>query len=156
MIYDTPGIPQQTGVTATAATLDHLRRTKPWVRFISVMCFIGGALLLVAGFLFAVIGSSIPGLGNAGLRGVTGVLLGGVYLLLALLYIFPGLYLWRYADAIASLIRSPQSLALEEAMRNQASFWRLVGILTAIVVTLYLIFFAFFVVFGTLGALLGR
>jgi hypothetical protein len=79
--------------------------------------------------------------------------LGGLYLLLAFLYIFPGLYLWRYANAIDSLVNAPQSLTLEEAMKHQTSFWRFIGILTAVMLIIYAVAFCLVMVFGVFGAM---
>lgn len=153
MIQNIPGTPPPIGVAVTAATIEHLRRAKPWVRFFAVMCFIGSALLVVFGLLFAVMGSALPSMfGGSGSPGV-GIGVGIAYLLLALLYIFPGLYLWRYANAIDSLVQHPQSLTLEEAMKHQTAFWRFVGILSAVMISIYAVILVLMVLFGALGAL---
>ncbi|HEX4959264.1 MAG TPA: DUF5362 family protein [Thermoanaerobaculia bacterium] len=152
MIHDIPGAPPPIGLAVTAATIEHLRRTKPWVRFLSVMCFIGSALLVVFGLLLAVMGSALPAMFGGSSNPIGGLSLGIVYLLLALLYIFPGLYLWRYANAIDSLVRYPQSLTLEEAMKHQTAFWRFVGILSAVMLVIYAVALVLVVVFGALGA----
>jgi Family of unknown function (DUF5362) len=155
MIYDSPGT-AQAGVAVTAATIEYLRRAKPWVRFLAVMAFIGSAFLVVAGIGLALLGGALPML--SGSRGsalggaFTGGALGAVYLLLALLYIFPGLYLWRYADAIGSLVTNPQSLTLEDAMKHQTAFFRFIGILTAVMLALYAVMLCFFVLFGAMSA----
>jgi hypothetical protein len=149
MIYDAPATPP---VVATPATLNHLRRAKPWVRFISVMTFIGAAFMMLGGLFITLMGSSIPGFSEAGIPYVGGAL-GIVYLLLALLYLFPGLFLWRYANAIDSLLRNQQSVALEEAMKHQTSFWRFVGIMMAVILVIYLLIFLGAIVFGALGAM---
>jgi uncharacterized membrane protein (DUF485 family) len=153
MIQDIPGTPPPIGVTVTAATIEHLRRTKPWVRFFAVLSFIGSALLVVLGLMLAVMGSALPTMfGASGNPGV-GVGVGIAYLLLALLYIFPGLYLWRYASAIDSLVQHPQSLTLEEAMRHQTAFWRFVGILSAVMIAIYAVILVLVVMFGAIGAM---
>jgi len=153
MIQDIPGTPPPIGVAVTAATIEHLRRAKPWVRFIAVMSFIGSVLLVVLGLVLAVMGSALPAMFGGSSNPGVGIGMGIVYLLLALLYIFPGLYLWRYANAIDSLVRYPQSLTLEEAMKHQTAFWRFVGILSAVMIAIYAVIFALAAVFGVLGAL---
>jgi hypothetical protein len=143
MIQDIPGTPPPVGVTVTAATIEHLRRTKPWVRFMSVLAFIGSGVMALVGLL-ALLGSTFQGLP----RGVGSWGIGLVYLLLAVLYIFPALYLWRYADAINSLGNPPDSLALEEAMKHQAAYWRFIGILSVAFILGFVVILGLLVVFG--------
>lgn len=150
MIHDAPAT---SPVVVTAGTLEHLRRAKPWVRLVAVLTFIGAALLVAAGLLMSVMGSAIPGFSEGMGAPFAGAAIGIVYLLIALLYVFPGLYLWRYANAIDSMVRNPQSLTLEEAIKHQTSFWRFVGIMTVVVLILYALIFVFAVVFGAMGAL---
>jgi hypothetical protein len=60
-------------------------------------------------------------------------------LVLSLLYLPPALFLWSYAGGIAELQRGGGQLALEKAIRSQKSFWKYVGILTCVVMGLYVI-----------------
>lgn len=95
-----------------------LQRTKPWVRFIGVLLWIGVALMMLGGVI--VLFSSIMGMsamnqngaGNLGLQ--AGVMVGIAisYLIMSLLYIYPAVKIWKYGSYIAKLVssRSPEDL----------------------------------------------
>jgi hypothetical protein len=117
---------------------DMLRQTKPWVRFISVMMFIAGALMVLFGLFFMVGGAARMPIGLAGF--------GIVYIVIAIIYIIPAVFLWMYADRMAVFLRNKSSGTLASALEAQKSFWKFMGILTLIILCLYgLAIFAVFV-----------
>ena len=123
-------------VLLTADGRKFLKQTRPWVRFMSIIVFIGAAVSLLVGlmsFLFEVTGSLFGAQDEVfgGLRG-GGFILGLVYFVLAILYIPPGIFLTRYAAAIRTLESTGTSKALENALKYQKSFWRYIGMLTVV------------------------
>lgn len=120
-----------------------LRQTKPWVRFISVLMFIGSAFLALGGAIMMAAGA-------AGGPRVPGAFAGIVYVFMAILYVIPAVFLWRYADRIGSFMlhRTPGTLA--HALEAQKSFWKFVGILTLIVLCIYATLAIFFI-FGAIA-----
>jgi hypothetical protein len=62
-----------------------------------------------------------------------------LYILVALFYVFPGMYLRRYAAGIRNVMNLRASEHLEAALEAQKAFWRLMGILTAIILGLYVV-----------------
>ncbi len=141
-----PGLP-----SVTAVMLAHLRATRPWVRFVSVVGFVMVGMLIVVAILMVGLGTFRHGLGALG-----GAALGLLYLLIALLYVFPSLFLARYATAIRAFERARDSSSLEAALAAQKSFWRFVGILTLVVLCFYLVVLALAFAAGVLGALFHR
>jgi hypothetical protein len=129
----------QSSGQATPLMEQYLTQTRPWVRLISVLTFIGaGLMIIMAIFVFFAVGM-VAGAGG-GAFGSLGMAGGSVvalfYILLAALYIMPGLYLARYASTITRL-RTDKSLGVvEEALGHQRSFWRFVGIMTTIALVL--------------------
>lgn len=154
--YTPPGSPlagpQSYGVSAegvSTTTLEHLRGTKPWVRLLSVLSFIG-AFFMVLGGLAMMVGAGF--LGEAGLEGMAGVGIGAAYLLFAVIYIFPALWMWRYASSIQTLLSSRRAADLDTAMRNQKAVWRFFGIIAMVILVLYAVILVGAIVFGALGA----
>lgn len=124
-----------------AAVMESLRQTKPWVMFLGVMGFIGAGFLLLGGGVVAVVGlPDVPG----------GRAFGLAYVAFAVVYVFPSLFLTRYAKAIRELLAGGGNEALAQAIEQQKKFWRFVGISMVVFMGLY---FALIVVFGTLGAM---
>lgn len=133
--------PQESYGPITPLMIEHLRATKPWVRLMSIILFISVALI----FLGAGIILLMPtGMGGSGFS----LLIAVVYLALGALYLFPAYFLHQYASSIRNLEQGGGDVAMEEALRNQKSFWRFVGITTLVVICIY----AVVLVFVMLGA----
>lgn len=114
-----------------------LSGTRPWVRLVSLLGFLGAAFMFFVGLMMAVGGSFLPAdaaLGSGGLA-----VLGVIYACMGLLYFIPSLHLWRYGSRIEAYLRDPQEAQLEQALEAQRRFWKFVGILAAISI---LFFFA--------------
>jgi len=113
--------------------IEALRQTKPWVTFLAVLGFIGCSLMVIGGLVMLVSGAAIGGMKGGAIGGALGL----VYILMALLYFFPSYYLLQYGGGIKRFMLSRTSPDLESALNSQKSFWRFVGILTAIVMCIY-------------------
>jgi len=143
----------------TPLAQQYLDQTRPWVRFMSVMTFVGaGLMVLIALALMAA--TLIGGVAAGNARGLPGLLggglVGGFYLLLACVYIPPALYLGRYASAIARLKIGGTSDELEQALKHQKSFWRFAGIVTVISIVLGVVVLGLSVVVGIVAAMRAR
>jgi anti-sigma-K factor RskA len=77
-----------------------------------------------------------------------------LYVALACVYIAPGLYLSRYANAIKRLKVNSTAAGLEEALKHQKSFWRFIGILTAISLAVAVVVVGLAIVAGVIGAMM--
>ena len=71
--------------------------------------------------------------------GSMGALISLVYLLIGALYFFPTLKLSQYASRIARLRVTKSEVDLSAALEAQRSFWAFVGIVTLVVLCLYLV-----------------
>jgi hypothetical protein len=111
--------------------VEQLRGTRPWVLFLAVMGFVGAGLMVLLG-LFTFAAGSL-GSGRDKLPGAIGL----VYVVLAALYVWPSLYLLRYGSAITRLVRDPHMERLGVALGHQRAFWKLLGIMTVVVMALY-------------------
>lgn len=124
-------------IAVTQTMLDHLKATKPWVRFMSILMFICTAFMFIAGLLL-MISFSMP----AGMSGAAfGPIIGIIYWVMGLLYIAPGIFLFKFASSIDDLLKGGGDVALEMALGSQKSFWRFTGIVSLVVICLYGLFF---------------
>lgn len=124
------------GGLMTDSIVSSLRKTRPWVLLLSVLGFIGAAFMVIAAVPM-LLGSGFmatEGLDAAGAFGGASMLIGmGVfYLILGVIYFMASLYLLRYAGSIKRAVAGMQVADLEVALSQQASFWKLMGILTLI------------------------
>lgn len=115
----------------TEEMVNALRGTKGWVLLIGILIFIGAAFMVLAGIGMiaggAAIGGAAPGMPSGMFAGM-----GIAYLLIALLYIFPALYLIKYSSAIGRLVSGGQEADMEAALHQQRKFWKFVGVLALI------------------------
>jgi hypothetical protein len=137
--------PEVLPVNLTANAQRHLSQTGPWVRFLSIMMFIGAAFIILAGaglvlMGLAGLGSSTNPFGSGSMPSGMAFLLGPIYIVMALLfYAMPGIFLFRYASAIKALKLTPSALALEAALRNQKTFWRYLGIMAIVMLAIFVL-----------------
>ena len=127
--YQGGGVP--VGVSAT--TMDVLRRTRPWVLFLSILGFIGTGLMLIAAIVITAattIASSRSGIGPPAWIGL-------VYVVMALFCFVPAVLLWRYGSRIGTLSARGHVEDLERALDAQRVFWRLTGIFVITGIVLY-------------------
>ncbi|MEZ5536081.1 MAG: DUF5362 family protein [Thiolinea sp.] len=122
----------------TDSIVASLRKTRPWALLLSILGFIGSAFMVIAAVPMLLGGGMMGGGAMQGMEGAQmfggGMMIGmGVfYLIIAITYFMASLYLLRYAGSIKRAVAGMQVGDLEQALAQQASFWKLMGILTLI------------------------
>lgn len=138
--YEPPGVdpdPECTDDTPVPPiVLEHLRCTRPWVKFCSLAGYItSGFLILIAFITLRSVTTRFP------LHTV--FLASGFFLVLAILFIIPSLWLSRYEKSITRLTVSNRIEDLEMAISYQRAFWKQMGIMILLMLIIYLITIAF-------------
>jgi len=143
--------PEEYGAV-TAAMVQSLVETRPWVYFLAVLGFVvAGFMVLAAIVAFAVVAFAQSFSSDFGAGGVViGAMYAVFYIVIAGLYLWVSYYLYRYATAIRELKTTNSSASMERALNSQRSFWRLVGIMTAI----YMGFLVLAIVVGVIAAII--
>ncbi|HYE53338.1 MAG TPA: DUF5362 family protein [Chitinophagaceae bacterium] len=123
----------------------YLHETARWAKFLAIVGFIACAFIVLAGIFAGSIMSSMgDGFGMAGL----GVGAAIMYILIALLWFFPCLFLYRFAVRTQVALRNNEQQNLTAGLANLKSYFKFVGILTIIFISIYLLIF----IFAMLGA----
>ena len=135
-------------IVVSESALGYLNATRPWVKFLAIVGFVFIGLMVIVGLIMTFAFSALPA--QPGTPALFGPIFGVLYILMAFLYVMPCLFMYRYAKAIAAIPGTGQG-ALEEALKNQKSFWKFMGILMIVVLCLY----ALFIVLGVLLAVVG-
>lgn len=139
----------------SGAAIQKLAATKPWVRLLSVISFIASGFMLLASGSLVLMGtvSSIVASGRSGsaLPASFGIAIAIAYAVFAIIYLYPGVKLWKYANSIARLMHTQSEVDLVDALDQQRGFWKFIGVMVAIIIGLYVIAMVLMVV-GVAGA----
>ena len=132
-----------------------MRRTKGWARFLSVLAYVGSALMILAGIGMIAAGA-MGGLAAGGRSGfAAGVpfgFMGALYIVMSLLYLVPAFLLGRYATRIGGLVQRQTELDLVAALDAQRAFWKFVGVLTLVILAIYAVGFVILMITLMAGA----
>lgn len=136
--------PTDFGITPTA--INFLTEIRKWVNFLAILGFIMVGLMalfsLFAGAIFSAfstqMGTAFPIGGFAGF----------IYILIALLYFFPILYLYRFGSNLKAALATRNSKSLEKAFSNLKSHYKFIGILAIITLSFYVIAFVIGIIAG--------
>lgn len=139
----------------SVGVLEQLRRSKSWVRLISVVGIIFSALSLIPGvgmilastsdnaqMAMAMTGSAMP----------SGVFIGlGIfYLVVSVLALTAFIKLFSYASAINKAVNAADAAEVESALKKLAGFWKYAGILTLLWIIIMVFFFVAMVGMATM------
>ena len=119
----------------TEVMTEALRGTKVWVKLMGVLLFIGAAFTLL-GALAAFAMPAMMGAGKGAMPIGVMAFMALLYVAIALVYVFLGLYLLKYSGAIGRLLRDGRAASMEAALQAQQKFWRLAGIIALVVVVI--------------------
>ena len=119
----------------------YLTETAKWGKFLSVLGFILCTFMLLGGIIFATMSNDLErsmnrdGFSSREFRGL-GATMAITYIVIAVLYFFPCLYLLRFSSYVQAAINSGEQEKLTTAFMSLKSLFRFVGICTLIVVGL--------------------
>lgn len=118
-------------------TLKDLDRTRKWSMFLAILGFIGIGLM-VTGFVIAIVFLSVFDTGASKLGAVESLIMIPI-LLIALLYFFPILYLYRFSKHTAIAVKSADNNEMKLAFRYLRRYYVFIGILVIVVLVIYFI-----------------
>ncbi len=138
---DTPSAPTSQALDQNALT--EIQGMKPWLRFMSVLGFIGSAMCLLAALGMVAAGALIPAGQNADANPAASAFfmfgLAILYVLLAIPYLFLSLRLHRAANVAGDVLAQPTAENLAAFLTHHRKFWKLIGILSIAGIFLYII-----------------
>lgn len=143
------------GLTIDPVIKSHLSETARWGKFLAIIGFICCALIVLGGI---VVVSSLGtlqrtyGMNEGVSLSAFGPGIVVLYICIAILYFFPCLFLLRFSNKMKSALIADNQAELAGSFQNLKALFRYVGILTIIVLSIYVLF----ILFGGLGLLLGR
>ncbi len=142
-------------------SIAHILETAKWAKFIAIVGFVVVAFLLVLAFFM---GFFLPSINSAelenlnanemgGLMSMMGPMLSVIYILIALLYFFPVLFLFNFSNMAMKAIKQNDNELLNSSFNQIRRHFKFIGILTLIGVLVYAIIFIGSILGGALGAM---
>ena len=121
----------------TSAAKRFLSETASWGKFIAILGFVGIGIMV----LFAVFAGSIfDSLPQAQTMPFDfGFAMSGVYLVLALLYVFPALYLFQFSTKMKKALQNKDDEVLATAFEKLKSHYKFIGVFSIIMISLYVL-----------------
>jgi uncharacterized membrane protein YjgN (DUF898 family) len=134
------------GLSIDPISKGHLSEAARWAKFLAIVGFIVCILIVLigifAGSIFEMYSSSryegFDSGAKVSTRGI-GAMLSGFYIILAVLNFFPCLFLFNFASRMKAALLSNDQDILNSSFQNLKKTFRYVGILTIILLSLYLI-----------------
>ncbi|WP_347838087.1 hypothetical protein [uncultured Draconibacterium sp.] len=150
--YVTGKIKQQLELTETINR--DLHAAGKWSYFLSIVGFIGTGLMVIAGLTVSIVMAFLPNK-EADIFPFPPVLLGLLYLIMAVVYFFPILYLFRFSNSIKSAVALKQQQQLAKAFTNLKAHYKTFGIIMIVFLCLYPILIIGMVLFGIFSGIGG-
>ena len=128
-----------------------LREIGKWCFFFSILGFVSILFFVITAILMGTVYAPMIDLVTAqqGLPGVSlYVML--VYLVVAVLYIMPVLYLFKFSRKVKVALATKSDDTLAEALENLKSHFKFIGVVTIITISLYVLLFGFSLIAGSL------
>ena len=124
----------------------HLSETARWGKFLAILGFILCALIVIVGIFFGTFLGSLMGrtenpYGSVGYSSSFGAVAAVAYIFFAVVYFFPCLFLFRFSTKMKTALNANEQTDLTLAFQNLKSLFRYVGIITVILLGIYLIIF---------------
>ncbi len=135
--------------------IPYLAEAAKWAKFLSIIGFIFCALIilvaLLSGTILSTLFSQLETQSSANLGSISGTIIIIYYILIAVLYFFPCLFLFNFASKMQTAIRNNDQIYLNNSFRNLKSLFKFWGILTVIGLCICVIAVIFAVIAGAIG-----
>lgn len=127
----------------------HLSETAKWGKFLAILGFVVCGLIIIVGLFFGTIFSSLmsrsPEVSYEGniSSGSVGAMAAIIYIIIAVVYFFPCLFLYRFSTKMKTALNGNEQTDLTLSFQNLKSLFRYVGVITVILLAIYLLIFLF-------------
>jgi hypothetical protein len=141
----------QNNLVLNDLAIDALRTSAKWTMFLSIVGFIFIGLMLIGGAIMTVSLAAIPddpAFGGINPFGAVKNFIGIIYLVMAAIYFFPVLYLYKYSKGVKEALNFNNSEVLAEALQNLKSHYKFIGILTIVLLCVYALAFIGIIIFA--------
>lgn len=154
----TPEIPVRKELTLSYISINFLKETAKWAKFISIVGFVLIGLMVIIGLLLGTVMTAFSAMIPSDLPEGTpnpaafSWIFSAIYIIISGIYFFPVYYLFNFSSKLKSAINSNSQIKLEESFKNLKSHYKFMGIFLIIGIVIYASMFLFI---GGMGLLAG-
>ena len=138
----------ETKIELTTDSINSLDTIWRWASFFSVLGFIMIAFLILLGIMMGFLFSALD---NGTLGSGFKYVLVFIYIVMGAVYFLPVLYLFRFSNWTKKAIRNRNSLDLSVAFKNLKSHFQYVGIMTIVLIGIYILLIFGIIIFKAIG-----
>lgn len=124
-----------------------------WANFLAIIGFIMIGIIVIvaifAGSVISTMASQYPG--SSAFGAIGGGFITVLYLIIAGIYVFPVLYLYRFATKMKLALRTDNQESLSSSFENLKSHYKFIGILMIITLALYALGILIVIIGGLAG-----
>ena len=128
-----------TDLSLSPRAISFLTETRKWVNFLAILGFIAIGLMVLSGQ------TGMSAIGGSAFFGV-------IYIIVALIYFFPVMYLYKFGTNLKTALAIRDGRALERSFENLKSHYKFIGII-AIIGSAFYAFWILIMVFAGVGAM---
>lgn len=130
------------GLSIDPTAKSHLGEAARWGKFLAIMGFIFCGLFVVMGLFFSTMMASLSSYSSGydnGMASGLGTMMAVIYIIIAAVYFFPCLFLFRFASKMKEALLTNEQDALNTSFQNLKSLLKFFGIITIIFLVLWLL-----------------
>lgn len=117
----------------------NLREAAKWGKFLGIMGFIFCGLLVIIGFFAGTIFSRAFSQMGGDMKMGMGSFMTIIYILIAILYFFPCLYLFNFSTKMQRALQENDQGSLADSFKNLKSCFKFLGIMTIVILAFYVL-----------------
>ncbi len=106
-----------------------------WGKFLSIVGFIGIGFMIIGALGMFAVSSNVP----RSMSGFNPSIFAIIYLAMAILYFFPVYYLFKFSVNIKQAITTSNNTTMQEGFSFLAKQYKFMGIITIIIISLYIV-----------------
>jgi len=131
------------GFGIDTASRSHLAEAAKWAKFLAIVGFVVCGLIVVIGIFAGSFLSMMSGVyadeyrGSSALTRGMGAFMAVLYIGMAILFFFPYLFLFRFANHMKAALNTNDQHTLNSSFQNLKIMFRYVGILTIVLLSFY-------------------
>jgi len=130
------------------ASRAYLKETAKWGKFLAIVGFIGTGIMVLVGLFMGTIFSSLGSEMGGEMPGFPMWIMSVFYILIALIYVMPMLYLYRFATKVQIALDNEDQFEMTSSFENLKSLFKFMGIFTIVILGFYALMFVGSMIFG--------